>query len=45
MHLMIIIICINKKDTLQIMAKNKQQIFNLRMLVKSYKKLIWLIIN
>ena len=32
----------HKKKTLQIMAKNKQQISNLSMLVKSYKKLIWL---
>ena len=35
------IIFIHKKDTLQIMAKNKQQMPNSRMPVKSYKKLIW----
>ena len=32
------IICINKNDTLQIMAKNKQQNPNLRMPEESYKK-------
>ena len=39
---MIMIICIHKKDALQIMAKNKQQSINLRMPVESYKILIWL---
>ena len=43
--LMIMIIFIRKKDTLQIMATNKQQSPNLRMPVESCKKLIWLIIN
>ena len=33
------------KDTLQIMVTNIQQSHNLGMLVESYKKLIWLIIN
>ena len=40
--LMIMIIFIHKKDTLQIMVTNKQQSPNLRMPVESYKKLIWL---
>ena len=43
--MMIMIIFINKKDTLQIMATNIQQSPNLRMPVKSYKTLIWPIIN
>ena len=42
--IMIMIICIHKKDTLQIMVTNKQQCPNLRMPVESYKKLIWLVI-
>ena len=42
---MIMIICIHKKDTLQIMETNKDQTPNLRMPVESYKKHIWLIIN
>ena len=42
---MTMIIFIPKKDTLQIMAKNKQYIPNLTMPVESYKKLIWLIMN
>ena len=42
---MIMIICINKKDTLQVMVTNKQQSPNFRMSVESYKKHIWLIIN
>ena len=36
---------IHKKDTLQIIAKNKQQSPKLRMTVESYKILIWLIKN
>ena len=32
------IICIHKKDTLQIMAKNKQKSYNLTMPVESYTK-------
>ena len=44
--IMIMIIFIHKKFTLQIMATNKQQSPNLRMTVESdKKKLIWLIIN
>ena len=39
------IIFIDKKGTLQIMAKNIQQSTNLRMAVESIKKLISLIIN
>ena len=42
---MMMIICIRKKNSLQIMAKNKQQSPNLRIPVESYKKLIWLITN
>ena len=38
---MIMIIFIHKKDTLQIMATNRQQSPNLRMPVESYKKPIW----
>ena len=42
--LIMIIICIHKKDALQIMADNKQRP-NLRMPVESYKKYIYLEIN
>ena len=42
---MMMIICIHKKDTLQITATNKQQTPNLRMPVESNKKHIYLIIN
>ena len=34
------IICIHKKDKLQIMVTNKQQTPNLRMPVENYKQLI-----
>ena len=43
--IMMMIICIHKKDTLQITATNKQQTPNLRMPVESNKKHIYLIIN
>ena len=43
--LMMMLIFIHEKDTLQIMAANKQQSPDLRMPVEGYKKLIWLIIN
>ena len=36
----IMINCIQKNDTLQIMTKNKQQSHDLRMPVESYKKII-----
>ena len=36
------IICIHKKDTLQIIVTNKRQSPNLRMPVESYKKLIYM---
>ena len=36
------ILFIHKKDTLQIVATNKQQSPKLRMPIESYKKLIWL---
>ena len=42
---MIMIICIHKKDTLQILVDNKQQSPNLGLPVKSYIQLIRLIIN
>ena len=42
---MIMIICIHKKDTLQIMAENKQQSLNLRLSVECNKHFIWLIID
>ena len=35
---LMVIIFIHKKDTIQIMAKNKQQSPNLRIRVESYKK-------
>ena len=38
--IMVMIIFIHKKDTLQIIVTNKQQSPNLRMLVESYTKLI-----
>ena len=41
--IMMMIIFIHKKDTLQIMVTNIQLSFNLRMPVESYKKkIIWL---
>ena len=43
--IMIMIIFIHKKNTLQIMVTNKQQSPNFRIPVESCKKLIWLIIN
>ena len=39
--IMKMIICIHKRDTIQIMAKNKQQSLNLRMTAETYIKLIW----
>ena len=39
--IMMMIIFIQKKDTLQIMMTDKQQSPYLRMPVESYKKLIW----
>ena len=38
MHAMMMIICIHEKDTLQIMATNKQQSPNLRMPVESVSR-------
>ena len=43
--IMMMIICIHKENTLQIMADDKQQSPDLRIAVESYKKLIWLIIT
>ena len=45
MMVMMMILCIHKKDILQIMVTNKHQSPNLRIPVESDKKLIWLIIN
>ena len=39
------IVCIHKKDALQILVTNRQKSPNLRMPVESCEKLIWLIIN